>query len=80
MNETIKNVLEKIESNGFEAYVVGGFVRDHLLGIHTSDVDICTNALPKDIAKIFPGSIISDVSYGAVSLMEIGRASCRERV
>lgn len=69
MNETIKNVLEKIESNGFEAYVVGGFVRDHLLGIHTSDVDICTNALPKDIAKIFPGSIISDVSYGAVSLM-----------
>ena len=69
MNETIKNVLEKIESNGFEAYVVGGFVRDHLLGIHTNDVDICTNALPKDIAKMFPESKISDVSYGSVNLI-----------
>lgn len=69
MNETIKNVLKKIESNGFEAYVVGGFVRDHLLGIHTNDVDICTNALPKDIAKMFPESKISDVSYGSVNLI-----------
>lgn len=68
MNETIQKVLEKIESNGFEAYIVGGFVRDHLLNIPTCDVDICTNALPKDIAKIFPNSLVSDVEYGAVRL------------
>lgn len=68
MNETIKSVLEKIEASGFEAYIVGGFVRDHLLGRPTSDVDICTNALPKDIASIFPESKISEDSYGAVRL------------
>lgn len=53
MNLEIKSILEKIEENGFEAYVVGGYVRDFLLGIHSVDVDICTNALPKDIINIF---------------------------
>lgn len=54
MNQTIKKVLNKLEINGFEAYITGGFVRDHLLGIKSFDVDICTNALPKELTKIFP--------------------------
>ena len=41
MDKIIKNILKKIESNGFDAYLVGGFVRDYLLGIKTLDVDIC---------------------------------------
>ena len=45
--------LEKIEENGFEAYIVGGYVRDHLLGIDTGDIDICTNARVKDLLEIF---------------------------
>ena len=42
----IKNILTKIEQNGFEAYLVGGFVRDALLREKTNDIDIATNALP----------------------------------
>ena len=63
MNLEIKTVLNKLEESGYEAYIVGGYVRDKLLGIESTDVDICTNALPKDIKKIF--NITSDSStYG----------------
>ncbi|MBQ4031341.1 MAG: CCA tRNA nucleotidyltransferase, partial [Bacilli bacterium] len=44
----VTDVLKKIEDNGFEAYVVGGYVRDQLLGIVSTDIDICTNARVKD--------------------------------
>jgi tRNA nucleotidyltransferase (CCA-adding enzyme) len=67
MNSSIKKILNTIESNGFEAYIIGGYVRDHLLGIESTDVDICTNALPKDIMKIF--GVKSDISsYGSIKL------------
>lgn len=69
VNSKIKKILEKLETNGFEAYVVGGYVRDTLLGIKTTDVDICTNALPKDIIKIF-NSKGSKFSYGSISLTD----------
>lgn len=67
VNPKIIKVLEKLESNGFEAYIVGGFVRDTLLNISTTDVDICTNALPKDIIKIFNKNG-SNISYGSIAL------------
>ena len=53
MKEEIKSVLNKIEQNGYESYIVGGFVRDYLLCRESTDVDIVTNALPKDIVRIF---------------------------
>ena len=46
------DVLNRIEENGFEAYVVGGYVRDKILGNESSDIDICTNATPMEIKKI----------------------------
>lgn len=54
MNKLIKKVLTKIESNGFEAYIIGGYVRDLLIGKTTCDIDICTNATHKDLIAIFP--------------------------
>ncbi len=45
--------LRKIEEQGYKAYIVGGFVRDYLLGIESNDVDITTNATPKQIRNIF---------------------------
>lgn len=58
--------LKKIEDNGYEAYIVGGFVRDYLLGIESSDIDICTNAKPSDIRKIFKDSCLPNDDYGSV--------------
>ncbi len=66
VNNKIKIILEKIINNGFSAYVVGGFVRDYLLGRETYDVDISTSAEPKDIRAIFDLSNASDDNYGSV--------------
>ena len=49
MNE----IVDKIVLSGFEAYIVGGYVRDYLLGFSSYDVDICTNAKIDDLVKIF---------------------------
>ena len=49
----VTDILNRIEENGFEAYIVGGYVRDHILGIDSNDIDICTNAKVKDILDIF---------------------------
>lgn len=68
MDKIIKNVLNKLTDNGFEAFLVGGYVRDTLLGIKTYDVDICTSALPKDIYAIFN---IASNNYGGAN-MKIG--------
>ncbi len=65
MNKNIKKILEKLESSGFKAYLVGGFVRDTLIGRETFDVDICTNALPKDLFSIFNAD---SNNYGGVHL------------
>ncbi len=67
MNTEIKQVLEKIENNGFEAYIVGGFVRDYLLCHESSDIDIATSALPKDIQTMF-GTSKRLGNYGSYNL------------
>lgn len=46
-------VIKLLESNGYEAYFVGGFVRDYLLGEECNDIDIATNALPGAVSTIF---------------------------
>lgn len=67
MDKEIKKILKKIESNGYEAYIVGGYVRDYILHIPTTDVDICTNALPKDIMRIFDIKK-ENTSYGSIKI------------
>ena len=46
-------VLNELEKNGYEAYLVGGFVRDLLLNRPTHDIDCATNALPDEIERVF---------------------------
>ena len=45
--------MEKLEQAGFQAYVVGGCVRDTLLGLKPHDYDLCTNATPEETAAVF---------------------------
>lgn len=63
------NVLERIEENGFEAYIVGGYVRDHLLGIETGDIDICTNARVKELMDIFHDMNPQSNEYGSIKII-----------
>lgn len=68
MLKTSLKVLNKLEENGYSAYIVGGFVRDYVLGIDSKDVDIATNATPKQIMEIFENSALPKEEYGAVTL------------
>ena len=53
MEKEVLEILNKLENNHFEAYIVGGYVRDYILNRETNDIDIATNARPDDIIKIF---------------------------
>lgn len=65
--QEVRNILEKLEENGFEAFVVGGCVRDLLMGQTPKDWDITTNAKPEEIQKIFPDSFYEN-EFGTVGI------------
>lgn len=69
MNETALKILKKINSNGYLAYLVGGYPRDLYMGRDSLDYDICTNATPKELKKIFGNSILPAEQYGSVTLI-----------
>ena len=69
MFETATKVLKKIEDKGYKAYVVGGYPRDLYLNRKSIDIDICTNATPKELKQIFPNIKLNSVKYGSVSLV-----------
>lgn len=62
-------VLEKIEQAGFEAYFVGGSVRDHILGLAIHDVDIATSAYPEEIKEIFKRTVDTGIQHGTVTVL-----------
>lgn len=62
-------VLNILFDKGYLAYIVGGYPRDMVLGIKSNDIDICTNATPKEIIDIFDTENISDTSYGSVRVI-----------
>ena len=62
-----KEILKCLNDAGYKAYMVGGVVRDYLMGVDTIDVDICTSATPKQILEVFPMAIPDD-EYGCVKL------------
>lgn len=59
-------VLKKIESFGYQAYFVGGCIRDALLGLTSHDVDIATSAFPEEIQAIFPKHFDVGLEHGTV--------------
>lgn len=68
LKEKAIQLLNMFYDNGYEAYVVGGFVRDLILGRKSFDVDITTNATPKQMQEIFKNVKLPFESYGSVKL------------
>ena len=69
MYEIAIKMLNKLTENGFEAYIVGGYPRDLILNRESFDIDICTNAKPKELKEIFKDSMLSKVEYGSVTVI-----------
>lgn len=64
-----KKIIKQLEENGFEAFFVGGCVRDYVLNKKAKDWDITTNALPEDIKKIFDNTIDTGIEHGTVTVV-----------
>ncbi len=65
----VKTIIDTLQSAGYEAYAVGGCVRDSYLGMEPNDWDITTNALPKDVKKLFRRTIDVGIEHGTVKVM-----------
>lgn len=63
----VRTVAEELRKNGFEAYLVGGCVRDLFIGRTPKDWDVTTNAKPEDIQRIFPESFYEN-DFGTVGV------------
>ena len=68
---TAKKALDMLNRSGYEAYVVGGMVRNSLMGIETGDIDITTNALPQQTKAVFDGYnvIETGIQHGTVTVI-----------
>lgn len=66
----VKGILETLEKAGYEAYAVGGCVRDSLLGRDPKDWDITTSARPAAVKELFSHTIDTGIQHGTVTVMQ----------
>lgn len=62
----VRDILDRLNDAGYEAYAVGGCVRDSLLGREPHDWDITTSALPEETRAVFSHRRVLDTAYGTV--------------
>ncbi|MCM1173446.1 MAG: CCA tRNA nucleotidyltransferase [Blautia sp.] len=65
----VEDIIEKIQTAGYEAYAVGGCVRDSILGREPDDWDITTSAKPEEVKKIFNRTVDTGIQHGTVTVM-----------
>ena len=63
------DIIKTLSSHGYEAFVVGGCVRDSILGKEPADWDITTSALPEQVKALFPRTIDTGLKHGTVTIM-----------
>lgn len=68
--EKAERILETLHGAGYEAYVVGGCVRDSILGRTPGDWDITTSASPQQVKALFPRTIDTGIEHGTVTVMD----------
>ena len=62
-------ILQQLNKHGYEAYIVGGCVRDSLLGKQPNDWDITTSAKPEEVKAIFHRTIDTGIQHGTVTVL-----------
>ncbi len=67
MKEALE-VIKKLKTNGYQAYIVGGAVRDYLLKIKPNDIDITTDATPENVSKLFK-AYPTGLKFGSVTIL-----------
>ncbi len=67
IEEKALKILNILNDYNHESYIVGGYVRDKLIGRKSNDIDICTSATPKEIMEIFPNT--SSPNYGSINII-----------
>ena len=67
IEEKALKILSILNEHHHEAYIVGGYIRDKLIGRKSNDIDICTSATPKEIMEIFPNT--SSPNYGSINII-----------
>ena len=67
--EKVKVIIQTLEAAGYEAYAVGGCVRDSVLGRIPADWDITTSALPEQVKELFHRTIDTGIEHGTVTVM-----------
>ena len=70
-DKNTEQVLSELEKHGFEAYMVGGCVRDTIMGREYNDIDITTNARPDEMIEVFRGYkvIPTGIKHGTVTVL-----------
>ena len=67
-----ERILQMLNERGYEAYIVGGCVRDMILGRQPEDWDITTNALPAQVKSVFRRTVDTGIQHGTVTVMMKG--------
>lgn len=69
--KNVKKIIDILNNNNFEAFIVGGCVRDSIIGLTPHDWDICTNAKPEEIKKCFDFfyTFDSGIKHGTISIV-----------
>lgn len=65
----VEDIIDRIQAAGYEAYAVGGCIRDSILGKEPDDWDITTSAKPEEVKKLFDRTIDTGIQHGTVTVM-----------
>ncbi len=67
--DQVNKIIDTLEKAGYEAYAVGGCVRDSILGRTPDDWDITTSAKPEDCKRLFPRTVDTGIKHGTVTVL-----------
>ena len=70
ISDGARDILDRLKSEGYSAYIAGGAVRDLIMGKTPHDYDIATNAHPEEIKSIFAKTIDTGIKHGTVTVIE----------